>query len=504
MKLEHPDSYIWTPTLICSLDRIDDVCRLIAYIPKRHYVFDARPIVFIAEEDLEHFTAVFNTDDQLGRLLTDDRIRFFIGPDCWTELGRYAKLHPGQCYAFRTQGGDEKYGPVINQVINNNISRLEPYTPTPIHLNSGFRVLVQKVQNSTVIGYAADKMAKAFRDLGCSVRFDTEAGPYDRVVENATIRAINEFKPDMLFSVHNPFEFDHRGIPAFTWVQDPVLNYDGKLNADNTVMPVLHNLNYLYQGHGAKVLNIIPMAADPADYPRETGVVEPVYDLSFVSHVDRGNLDPDLFRILLPASVKYFEDGGQCSDWSVGRVEGLIRRHMGEHLLYNVAEVAKYFMAYIERVGFRVYWMRKIVSLVHRNGLRLGLFGRGWEEYPEFKRYAKGPTTLAQTREIFRSTKVNLHLNPHLNMHQRVIESFLCGQFITFPEIMQDHTVTGICNYLPYNQKSSCFTAMNTLLHLLDDRDYRDMIVNAARAEILKKHTYRNRAETILEVLRNE
>lgn len=501
MKLEPADSYLFYPTLFCSLDSVDQIVKVCDHIPKKHPFLAQKPVIFIVEEDIQQFSAMFNVDDALGPLLVDDRIRFFLGPDCWTELKRYAAHHPGQCYTFRTPFDCDKYAPLIKQVLSVTTPPLEPYQPRPIHLNAGFRILIQKVQQSQVIGYAAEKMASAFKELGCEVQCHTEDSDFDRVTSNGLIGHINRFKPDLLFGIHNPFLSTAGKVPSFTWIQDPHLDFTGKLSETDTVAPVLHTLNHLYDRTGAKVVNM-PFAVDPADYPFEQSNGFQ-YDISFVSNVDRGNLDPTLMKMLLPPAIEYFDSGKEAVDFNPFRVEGLVRDAMKGYFDVNLLEVMKYHIAFIERIAIRISIMRKIVALCRRHNLKLALFGRGWDEYDEFRNHSYGFCTNLQARAVFKSTRVNLHINPHTNMHQRVLESFSAGQFILFPELKHDQSITGVSQYLIQNHEYSSFKHVEDIMYHLEHDKHREEVAVNARDHILKSHTYLQRAEFVLDSLRS-
>jgi hypothetical protein len=70
------------------------------------------------------------------------------------------------------------------------------------------------------------------------------------------------------------------------------------------------------------------------------------------------------------------------------------------------------------------------IRWVAATGVDLRLYGRGWEENPEFCRYARGiADNQQQLSLIYQATRVNLQVTPFGAAHQRLFEGLACGGF---------------------------------------------------------------------------
>jgi hypothetical protein len=88
------------------------------------------------------------------------------------------------------------------------------------------------------------------------------------------------------------------------------------------------------------------------------------------------------------------------------------------------------------------------VSVAERHGLKLGLYGAGWDRNPRFAAHARGPVRYgAPLEELTRRTKINLALEPFFTpSHQRLLDGLVAGGFFLtrdhptnriFPELWQ-------------------------------------------------------------------
>jgi hypothetical protein len=60
----------------------------------------------------------------------------------------------------------------------------------------------------------------------------------------------------------------------------------------------------------------------------------------------------------------------------------------------------------------------------------LHLYGKGWENHPRLKRYARGVAdNQQQLTAIFQSSRINLQVTPHGAVHQRLFEGLASGGF---------------------------------------------------------------------------
>jgi hypothetical protein len=63
-------------------------------------------------------------------------------------------------------------------------------------------------------------------------------------------------------------------------------------------------------------------------------------------------------------------------------------------------------------------------------GLRLGLYGNGWEKHPTLAGYARGPVQYGcPLEELTRRTPINLQIVPFSCLHQRLLDGLIAGGF---------------------------------------------------------------------------
>jgi hypothetical protein len=79
------------------------------------------------------------------------------------------------------------------------------------------------------------------------------------------------------------------------------------------------------------------------------------------------------------------------------------------------------------------------IRWVAKTGVDLRLYGRGWEENPEFSRYARGiADNQQQLTLIYQASRVNLQVTPFGAAHQRLFEGLACGGFFLLRSVTID------------------------------------------------------------------
>jgi hypothetical protein len=63
-------------------------------------------------------------------------------------------------------------------------------------------------------------------------------------------------------------------------------------------------------------------------------------------------------------------------------------------------------------------------------GMRLGLYGNGWDKHPILAEYARGPVQYGwELEELTRRTPINLQIVPFSCLHQRLLDGLIAGGF---------------------------------------------------------------------------
>lgn len=138
-----------------------------------------------------------------------------------------------------------------------------------------------------------------------------------------------------------------------------------------------------------------------------------------------------------------------------------------------------------------------------RAGLDLSIYGPayGWARWPEFHPYYKGHITWRQDlARIYRGTRFNLH-NGAFGMHSRVLEAMGCGASVFVNQTGFDDAQTDIRKFFSPGEHyvSYDFDTLDDTLAMWKARpDDLAAIGRNAAEEILRHHTWRHRAEEIL------
>ena len=141
-----------------------------------------------------------------------------------------------------------------------------------------------------------------------------------------------------------------------------------------------------------------------------------------------------------------------------------------------------------------------------RLGLRLAIFGHGWDETAEcIRRCWRGPLDYGDLPGVYAAAKVALGAEQCLNMSStqcsmRVFEVLGCGGAVYLgPDHRAHRRLFESGRQLELTSSASQTTSL--LRRLLNDQPYRQAMAKAGRAVVLKSHTYEARALQILQTL---
>ena len=92
----------------------------------------------------------------------------------------------------------------------------------------------------------------------------------------------------------------------------------------------------------------------------------------------------------------------------------------------NVDALTDLFRQRINNALFR----HQALAWVADTGVDLHLYGNGWERHPRFARFARGPAdNQGRLAEIYRGSRINLQVQPHGAVHQRLCDGLAAGGF---------------------------------------------------------------------------
>jgi hypothetical protein len=132
-------------------------------------------------------------------------------------------------------------------------------------------------------------------------------------------------------------------------------------------------------------------------------------------------------------------------------------------------------------------------------GLRLGLYGKGWERHPRFAGYARGPVAYgADLEAVTRRSRINLQIVPYLCLHQRLLDGLIAGGFYLIRRHPADTEVGELLAFLDRN--GACGARDEAHAHELVPADGRDEL--ARRVEACRPSLATSPADDVVELAR--
>ncbi len=324
------------------------------------------------------------------------------------------------------------------------------------------RVLLPTCRYSTYIKHAAADLCEAFNGAGCEARTLIEPDDQSQLSSVAYLRAIAEFKPDLVVLINytrsNIGAVIPAGVPVVTWVQDAMPHlFDAKTGEamGNLDFVVGHTHIELYEkfGYPAKNRLRLPVTASTTkfhDAPVDAALREKfACDVAFITHhsetpermhtrlcdeagrAGSGSAVVRIFEELMPRIRTLVEDRGQAP----------IAPRVREAAIATAVEVAgrepdartsamlvnQYAFPMADRmVRHRV--LSWAADVCESRGWKMRVFGRGWDKHERLAR-AAGPEIAhgEELRAAYAAAGVTVHASIHWMYHQRVMECALSG-----------------------------------------------------------------------------
>jgi hypothetical protein len=163
-------------------------------------------------------------------------------------------------------------------------------------------------------------------------------------------------------------------------------------------------------------------------------------DVSFVSHastppevlvqreIDKTPL-PEGKRFLADVLERFraiYDGGGYVSEG--GQIRKIIRESMttGGIETSDLSGLLDFFIQKVNNAFFR----QQALAWLSEMDVNLHLWGRGWDEHPRFKRFARGiADNEKQLGAIYQASSINLQVTPFGAVHQRLFDGLSAGGF---------------------------------------------------------------------------
>lgn len=317
------------------------------------------------------------------------------------------------------------------------------------------RALVLTTRFSTVLQHASRDVARAFEQLGWQAQLLIEPTDHHHQTRAAMQYHLAHFQPDLVFQIDH-LRYEHQGLlpeelPFVCWVQDHLPNLLSR-QAGQSVGPrdfVLTAARSMYeQRYGypsgqlidLQKLTYLPQrparwASDGEDLvyvSNASGVPRRIAD-QLVEQFERSRVDPMLIRRVCDELLAVYERGDSVpTRYDFRLLFDRVERETGRAVAAGEGR-DQLLRGLFNQVNSTLYrqqalgWAKRIAE---RRGLRFSLYGRGWEDHPQFAEHARGVIDYGEDLEaLTRRSKINLQIVPYACFHQRLFDGLVSGGF---------------------------------------------------------------------------
>lgn len=307
------------------------------------------------------------------------------------------------------------------------------------------RILLITSRFTTVLKYATGDCEEALRRLGWRTRTLIEPSNVHRMTAQAIRRTLATYKPDVVFCIdslrsHCVASFPQT-LPFICWVQDQLTQFTNH-KAGRSIGPhdfVLSMVGQMYTRQWSyPARQIVEMPKLTRIPPRPESWTSRGLDLTYVSNASQtiDTLMADLDTPLLEAAGRamcdaYARGGALPTMWQVGNVLDEEAKRLSQSLTaeQRALTVNRLYHPFNNAL-YRQQSLRWVIEAADDMGLSLGLYGKGWDQHPDFARFAKDPVAYGpDLEELTRDSKINLQIVPSFCLHQRMLDGLVAGGF---------------------------------------------------------------------------
>lgn len=449
----------------------------------RDTLHGASPLIYVVEPSLVAVAAALHLN-AWEELLTDERVVWCVGDDAHRAFEREIAARadapqPGSIVASplwqtETTGRTQE---IVRTAEARNKSRAaearssaeaayrdcdtawwaERYRSALSGRGEPLRVMAVTSRYTTVLQYSTRDAMEAFSELGCRTLTLIEPDLHSFVSPTRALTAIREFAPDLVFFIDHTRRTQLQNlianVPVVTWVQDR-LNwlYDASSGRAMGALDFCmgHGADELIGKHDYPAERFMPceMATHPdALLPRGDIADPPEFecDVAYATHASE---PPDVLHRRMREGPRGAHLGALidaiydelCGMADRGVLNGSL--HL-DFLIVRLAASTNTVIAPLERDEVAANFARPLAERLLRQqtiewaanwaretGGTLHLYGKGWEQHPQFAPFARG--TIAHGRELgaaFRGAKIHLHAGCNPALHQRVFDGLAAGGF---------------------------------------------------------------------------
>ncbi len=399
------------------------------------------------------------------------------------------------------------------------------------------RVMIETSRWTTFLKYCADDFRRAFEQLGCQTCFLIEENDIQRISNCLQIRQMDEFRPDVYFMVSFArtamSEMFPRELPFIAYLQD---------RCDKLWQMEDRSIRRLFSPQDL----LVCLVKEYQDYLTDKQVPD------WQTMIMPVPVDPEMFYPVpsthplaarLSCEVSYVKHGGGDTDKIM---ENWIRENHLDGTMENLKPLGDYFWQWFNlfRNEPQRHWAERIfheevdqnfgrrldekqLNVLHQMvtqfatvvytacrrryylegfidaGLDLRLYGHGWQDDRIFGKFSGGIIDRSQDLlGVYNFSKINLHMQPYITMHQRVVECALSGGFMMIADIPQEDDWGKARDYFDENHEVVFFGSSADMIdkcrYYLEHESHRREMAERFRQRALANHTVLKAADHIL------
>lgn len=358
---------------------------------------------------------------------------------------------------------------------------------------------------STVLQYSTQDTAAAFRELGWETQVLIEPAADRNLSYPMARQSILDHDPDLVFQI-DTLRSEHKDllppqIPWICWAQDHLQRLTsvsagrslGELDFFLTALGPWWTRRYDYPPQSMiPMIKLTKVGELPASWKSDGADLTYVSNASQTPHEMLEQLIRDLDAYPVAAKVarsagemliEAYEQGeSPVGTPEVQRFVDVARERLGVDPAEVPHDVTVHLFERIANTAYRQQALGWVADLADELGLRLELYGQGWEKHPRFARYNKGYVKYGQPlEELTRSSKINLQIVPYYCLHQRLLDGVAAGGFFLVRSHPADTALPALCRFVREQLPGECATL-----------DYARRVLNGSLREELEVHAAAN------------
>lgn len=355
-------------------------------------------------------------------------------------------------------------------------------------------------------------------------------------VQYDLLSTLHEYQPDILFC-NGSGRADYSGLPKgitiLSWDQDHVLSNNPKyLNARapqdqlrvmvRDWMQSQHltehdskNAGHLNLGTNAELYHVAPTNHTPKYDVLFVGNIYPFEHYRKLINFD--SIPANLQNIYLSARDElqaFVQNAGADEPFVLPDIDNLLQTTFVNHGVTPPTNQPPQWEQMVYYFRYRIaHFVLREAYINALSEYKLGLFGRGWEQFPELKQHAQPPIKNGQPLvDTIHNSAINLHLHTWTVHHPRLYDTASAGGFLLVGRVPESHTLNEVFNVANMDANNtaeldsfgSIAELKQKINYYLNHAEERNAMGQRAAARVRRDHTMHARMKTLIGSLKDE